>query len=157
MPEAKIPEDGLRVQVSLGQTHPAYFDSAPELASAFGQAIIEPAWWPTDIGQVSYGLEGPAGRTHYRIGSLRAEGAPIHVVGMLEAAWAGRSPRDWLNGDWSEPSELAHVRGLVGWVGAPAGLHVVVYHGPLAIQLIGYRDEEEALTAARSLRPVEPA
>lgn len=152
-----IPQERLRPQVSLQQTDPAYFDSATALADAFGQRVVEPLWWPADIGQVSYCLTRSAERIQYRIGTDRTEGAPLHVVGVLEAAWAGRSPRDWLNGEWSEPSELAHMRGLVGRVGTPPSLHVVVYDGPLAIQLLGYHTEDEVMNAVRSLRRVDPS
>jgi hypothetical protein len=130
--------------------------SGSALARAFGGAILEPSWWPPDTEEVSYRLYGEHGNAHYSVGSTRAHGVPISVVGFWEAAWKGRSPRDWLAGEWSEPSELAHLRGLIGKVGVPPRLQVVLYDQQLAIQLIGYRTEAEIMNAVRSLRRVEP-
>src|SRR5579875_2381564 len=115
------------------------YSSGPALARAFGGPIIEPAWWPPDTEEISYSLAGAADHAHYDIGSIRAGGVPICVIGFWESAWKGRSPRDWLDGEWSEPSELAHLRGLVGKVGAPPSLQVVLYDHDLAIQLVGCR------------------
>jgi hypothetical protein len=118
--------------------------------------ILEPSWWPADAQEISYSLDGVPDRPHYRVGSVRAEGQPICAIGYLEAAWAGRSPRDWLDGDWSEPADLADLRGLVGRVGTPPRLQVVIYDQQLAIQLIGYSTEDEIKSAVQSLRRVEP-
>jgi hypothetical protein len=131
--------------------------SASELAQAFGGAILEPSWWPADTEEISYSLDGPSDRPHYRIGSIRAGGVPICAVGFFEAAWRGRSPRDWLDGEWSEPSGLAHLRDLIGRVGIPPRLQVVIYDQQLAIQLIGYQSEDEIMSAVRSLRRIDPA
>ena len=132
------------------------YGSASTLAGAFGSTILEPSWWPVDTGEIIYSLDGFSNRTHYSIGSIRAEGVPIRVVGFYEAAWAGRSPRDWLRGDWSEPRELEHVRGLAGRVGMPPRLQVVIYDQQLAIQLIGYESEDEIMRTVKSLRPIAP-
>jgi hypothetical protein len=112
--------------------------------------------WPADTEEISYSLDGFPDHTHYCIGSTRAEEDPIRLIGFFEAAWAGRSPRDWLDGDWSEPRELVHLRGLIGRVGIPPRLQVVIYDQELAIQLIGYHTEDEIMSAARSLRQIDP-
>ena len=110
-----------------------------------------PHWWPPDSRGVSYGLMSGAGRSCYRIYTQRANGAPVCVVGLLESCWRGRSPKDWLEGDWFEPESLAHVRGIVGRVGTSAALHVALYSNGLAIQLLGYRTDQEILNVVGSL------
>jgi hypothetical protein len=45
---------------------------------------------------------------------------------------------------------------LVGRVGVPPVLQVVLYDQQLAMQLIGYETEDEIRCAVRSLRPVSP-
>jgi hypothetical protein len=77
---------------------------------------------------------------------------PICVVGHVEAVLAGRSPKDWLHGEWSEPPELAHVRGLIGRVGIPRRFQAVIYDQELQIQLIGYETVDEILNTVSSLR-----
>jgi hypothetical protein len=64
---------------------------------------------------------------------------------------AGRSPRDWLVGEWSEPPELAAARGLIGAIGNPPCLQGVVYEHGLQIQLIGYDTEAEIMRAVSTL------
>jgi hypothetical protein len=153
---SEVPAGDSGPRVTLQETPSTTYGSGSELAQAFGGRILEPSWWPADTGEISYSLEGFSDRPHYRIGSIRAEQAPVLVIGFLETAWAGRSPRDWLQGDWSEPPELAHVRGLIGRVGIPPHLQVVIYDQQLAIQLIGYHTEDEILSAVRSLRRIDP-
>ena len=64
--------------------------------------------------------------------------------------------RDWLNGEWSEPRELAHVRGLIGRVGIiPPRLQVVIYDQQLTIQLISYQTEDQITRAVSSLRQID--
>jgi hypothetical protein len=76
----------------------------------------------------------------------------ICVIGDFEAAFAGRLPRDWLHGEWSEPPALAHVRGLIGRVGIPRWLQAVIYDEKLQLQLIGFDTEDEIMSTASSLR-----
>ena len=140
----------------MEETPSERYGSGSALAAAFGGAILEPSWWPADTEEMSYSLDGRPGHAHYFIGSIRAGGEPMCVVGFFEATWAGRSPRDWLHGEWAESRELAHVRGLIGWVGIPPRLHVVIYDQRLAIQLIGYHSEDEIMSAVKSLRQIEP-
>jgi hypothetical protein len=45
---------------------------------------------------------------------------------------------------------------LVGRVGIPPRLQVVIYDQQLAIQLIGYEIEDEIMRTVKSLRPVAP-
>ncbi len=129
-------------------------EAAPAIGGcAFGLIGSEPA---ADTGEISYSLNGFSSRPHSSIGSIRASGVPLCVIGFYEAAWAGRSPRDWLHGQWSEPRELEHVRGLVGRVGIPPVLQVVIYDQQLAIQLIGHETEDEIMSTVSSLRPIAP-
>ena len=139
--DATSGDDGPRVTSS--DVVSESYRSAPELAQAFGSLVCEPTWWPADTEEISYRLVRSAVGVHYQIGSIRSEGAPICVVGHFEAALAGRSPRDWLSGEWSEPPELAHARGLIGRVGVPRRLRAVIYDEKLQIQLIGYDTEDE--------------
>jgi hypothetical protein len=143
-------DDGPRGTISEADSET--FSSAPELAQAFGSPVFEPTWWPADTEEISYCLVRSLGGVHYQIGSTRSEGAPICVIGHFEAALAGRSPSDWLHGEWSEPPELAHVRGLIGRVGVPRRLQAVIYDQELQIQLIGYDTEHEIMTTVNSLR-----
>jgi hypothetical protein len=100
-------------------------------------------------------LSSPRG-DHYQIGSTRRGGVPILTVGHREAELNDRSPRDWLIGEWSEPAELAHVRGLIGAVGVPPRLQGVVYAHGLQIQLLGYETEAEIRRAVDTLVRVVP-
>jgi hypothetical protein len=61
-----------------------------------------------------------------------------------------------LHGEWSEPRELEHVRGLVGRVGIPPRLQVVIYDQQLAIPFIGCETEDEIMRTVTSLRPIAP-
>lgn len=143
-------------RVTAAETPSESYGSGSALAAAFGGTILEPSWWPADTEEISYSLDGRPGYAHYFIGSTRGRGEPICIVGFFEAAWGGRSPRDWLDGEWTESRELAHVRGLIGWVGVPPRLQVVIYDKRLAIQLIGYHTEDEIMSAVKSLRQIEP-
>ena len=147
-------QDGARATSHVISTG---YGSAQDLAQAFGAPILEPTWWPADTEEISYDLvRSGAGGGRYQIGSVRGEGVPICVVGHLEAALAGRSPRDWLHGEWSEPSELKNVRGLIGQVGIPRQLQAVIYDQKLQIQLIGYESHDEIINAVSSLRQTSP-
>lgn len=151
------PADDSGPRVTIQETPSATYGSAEALAQAFGSSVLEPSWWPAGVGEISYTLlDGFSKRPHYSVGSIRAEGVPVSVTGFKEAAWAGRSPRDWLVGEWSSPRELEQVRGLVGHVGIPPRLHVVIYEQQLAIQLIGYQTEDEIMRTVESLRPISP-
>jgi hypothetical protein len=145
-------ETGPRVTVHHADS--GAFASASQLARAFGSSVLEPTWWPADAAEVSYVLVTSPGSVHYQIGSTRSGGIPISVIGHHEADLGGRTPRDWLYGEWSEPPELAHVRGLIGNVGIPRRLQAAIYDRQLQVQFIGYGTEAEILTAADSLRSV---
>jgi hypothetical protein len=115
---------------------------------------FEPAWWPTDVGEISCVLDrlpgvDRAGRDHYRIGSTRHDALPICVIGQYEVPGAGRA-----QGEWYAPRELAAVRGLIGRVGVPPRLQAVVHKGKLAVHLIGFATEDEIMSAATSLHQV---
>jgi hypothetical protein len=107
-PDVPAPTTGARVTIQ--EIVSESYRSGAALARAFGQTVLAPSWWPADTTEIAYNLDGPPGRRSYRIGSTRAEGVPILVVADMEAAWARRSPRDWLVGEWSEPPKLAHLR-----------------------------------------------
>ena len=87
-----------------------------------------------------------------------ADGDAVRVT-IEEAAsetYRGRSPREWLDGEWSEPRELARLRGLIGRVGFPPTLQAVIYDQGLEIHLIGYDTEDEIMSAITSLRRASP-
>ena len=90
-------------------------------------------------------------RTQYWVGSLRAHGVPVGVVGGVEVPGARRA-----TGEWWEPSELAHVRGLIPRTGIPPRLQAVVHDEDLAIHLIGYETAEEIIKAVNSFQRVSP-
>jgi hypothetical protein len=108
-------------------------------------------WWPEDVEEIDYWLDRFPHRMHYRIGSARHDGVPIYVVGGVEVLGAGRA-----TGEWWEPRELAHLRGLIGSVGVPPRLQAIVYDEKLAIHLIGYDTEQEIMSAVSSLQRVTP-
>jgi hypothetical protein len=125
--------------------------SVPALAKAFGRVLFTPAWWPEDTQRLEYRLDRFPHRTHYWIGSLRDDGVPVGVVGSVELPGARRA-----TGEWWEPSELAHVRGLIGRTGIPPKLQAVVHDEELAIHLIGYATEEEIVKTVNSFQRISP-
>lgn len=139
-------------RVTIREMQSETFPNARELAQAFGSAVCEPTWWPADTEHISYRLVRGSGPAHYEIGGTRHGAIPICVVGHAEADLNGRSPRDWLSGEWSAPPELADLRGAIGAVGTPRRLQAVIYSCGLQIQLIGYDTEQEIIRAVDSLR-----
>lgn len=125
--------------------------SAPGLATAFGRVLLTPAWWPADAQKIEYRLDRFPHRTHYWIGSTRNDGLPIGVVGSVEMPGVRRA-----TGEWWEPRELAHLRGLIGRVGVPSHLQAVVHDQELSIHLIGYETEEEIVKAVNSFQLISP-
>jgi len=145
-------------QVTFEHVASELYTSALALARAFGSTVLEPSWWPADVEEISHCLARfSSGRTHYEIESTRRDGVPVGVIGHFEAP-GGRSPKEWLelDGEWSEPRELAHMRGLIGRVGTPPMLQAVIYDQQLEIHLIGYDTEDEIMSAVTSLRRVSP-
>jgi hypothetical protein len=150
------PASGSEISVEIVEAVSETFESASELARAFAAPVCEPTWWPTDVGKISYVVDrfpgaDRAGRDQYRIGSMRHDGVPIFVIGHREVPGAGRA-----DGEWYAPRELATVRGLIGRVGIPRRLQAVVHQEGLAVHLVGYGTEAEILSAARSLRHIDP-
>ena len=126
-------------RVTIREMQSETFPNARELAQAFGSTVCEPTWWPADTEHISYRLVRGSGPAHYEIGGTRHGAIPICVVGHAgKADLNGRSPRDWLSGEWSAPPELADLRGAIGAVGTPRRLQAVIYSCGLQIQLIGY-------------------
>jgi hypothetical protein len=113
--------------------------------------LVAPAWWPQDAQEPEYRLDRFPHRTHYWVGSIRDDGVPVGVVGTVEVPGARRA-----TGEWSEPSELAHVRGLIGKVGVPPRLQALVHDEELAIHLIGYETEDEIAKAVNSFQRISP-
>jgi hypothetical protein len=140
---------GRKPSVSSTEAVTETYSSVSTLARAFGAPVLEPAWWPADVGQISYVLARFPDRALHRIDSTRHDEVPICVIGHREVPGAGRAA-----GERYEPRELAPVRGLIGRVGIPPRLQALVHHEKLAIHLIGYETEEEIISAARSLRQV---
>jgi hypothetical protein len=148
------PAHGPRVSITVAEAVSETFDSALDLARAFGSPVFEPAWWPADVRKISYLLDrfpgaAGAGRDSYGIGSARHDDVPICVIGQLEVPGAGRA-----SGEWYAPRELAMACGLIGRTGVPPRLQAVVHHEELAIHLVGYETEDEIMRAATSLRRV---
>ena len=153
-PHIPAGDQGPRVtfEEAVSETHP----SASALARAFGSTVLEPSWWPADVEEISYRVgRFSSGQAHYEIESIRRNGVPVGAIGHFAVA-PDRSPRDWPDGEWSEPRELVHLRGLIGRVGIPPRLQAVIYDQGLEIQLIGYDTEDEVTTTVRSLRRVAP-
>jgi hypothetical protein len=142
------------VRASLIEPVSDTYSSALELARGFGSTVFEPSWWPAHIGEISYSVNRFRDRAHYFIGSTRRDEVPICVIGRHEVSEARRSPTDWLPGEWREPLELAQMQGLIGRVGIPPRLRAFVYDEELTIQLIGYDNETEIMSALKSLRRV---
>jgi hypothetical protein len=118
--------------------------------------VLEPSWWPEDVEEIRCSLArfstAPA---RYEILATRRDGTPVGVIGHVDHS-GGRSPGEWLDGEWSEPPELAELRGLIGRVGIPARLQGVIYDQELQMHLIGYDTEDEIVSAVNSLRRVSP-
>ena len=154
--EPSIPAGEPGVRVTFEEAATDSYASAFALAKAFGSTVLEPSWWPAGIEEISYRVARfSSGHLHHEIMSVRRDGVPVGVIGQLEIP-GDRSPREWLDGDWSEPHELAHVRGLIGRVGSPPRLQAVVYHAGLEIRLVGYDTEDEIMRVVSRLRPVSP-
>ena len=148
----QIPADDHGIRVAIEEAASETYPSALELARAFGSTILEPLWWPADAGEISYcAARFSSGPTHYEFESVRRDGVPVGVIGHFDIA-GGPSPQGWLDGDWSEPRELAHLRGLIGRAGFPRALQAVIYDDGLEIHLVGYKTEDEILSAVTSLR-----
>jgi hypothetical protein len=131
------------------------YASGLALARAFGSTVLEPSWWPEDVEEIRCCLARfSSGHAHYEILSTRRDGTPVGVIGHVEGS--RRSPRKWLDGEWSEPRELAQVRGVIGRVGIPARLQGVIYDQELEMHLIGYDTEDEIVSTVSSLRRVSP-
>jgi hypothetical protein len=113
--------------------------------------LFTPAWWPEDAQEFEYRVDRFPRRTHYWVGSIRDEGAAVGVFGSVEMPGARRA-----TGEWWEPTELEHVRGLIGRCGVPPRLQAVVHEEELAIHLIGYETEEEIVKAVNSFQRISP-
>jgi hypothetical protein len=125
--------------------------SVPALATAFGRVLFTPAWWPEDAQELECRLDRFPHRTHYWVGAIRDDSVPVGVVGNVEVPGARRA-----TGEWWAPSELAHVRGLIGRVGIPHRLQAVVHDEDLAIHLIGYETEAEIVKTVNSFQRISP-
>lgn len=96
-----IPADHPGPRVTIEEAASETYPTAVELARAFGSTVLEPSWWPADAEEVSYCVARfSSGDTHYEIESIRRDGVPVGVIGHFEIA-GGRSPREWLDGEWS--------------------------------------------------------
>jgi hypothetical protein len=138
------------VRVTIGEADTEVYGSAVSLARAFGSAILEPSWWPSDAGSIGYRLARFPDCLEYDIVATRpGDGGLILVIGHAEVPGAGRE-----SGDWYAPPELEDLRGLVGWTGYPRRLHAVVHGEGLAVHLFGYDSEADVVRAAQSLRRV---
>jgi hypothetical protein len=139
-----------RVRVTIGEADSEVYSSAVSLAYAFGSAILEPSWWPSDAGPIGYRLARIPEYLEYVIVATRGGDDRLTlVIGHAEVPGAGREA-----GDWYAPPELENLRGLVGWTGYPRSLHAVVNDEGLAIHLFGYDSEADVVRAAQSLRRV---
>ena len=151
MPEAPTPGGNgpqHRIAEAVYETH----ESAAALAQAFGSPVLEPLWWPKDAGKISYTLDRFPHHANYRISALREGGVPIAVIGLTERENSKRSPREWMPGEWHQPSELSHLRGLIGSVGIPPRLQAFVWDENTRITLIGFASEAEIIHAISSFR-----
>jgi hypothetical protein len=160
-PEPQVPADdhaaddhGNRVTSEVAASEA--YASGLALARAFGSTVLEPSWWPEDAEELRRSLACfSSGHAHYEILSTRHDGTPVGVIGHVEGP-GGRSPREWLDGEWSELRELKELRGLIGRVGIPARLQGVIYDQELEMHLIGYDTEDEIVSTASSLRRIDP-
>jgi hypothetical protein len=143
-------DEGIRVEI-LEATSESYVDAA-ELANAFGSSVLEPTWWPEDAEEISYTLDRFPNHASYRVGGVRHDGVPIAVIGHPKRVGRGRSPREWLVGEWDEPNELAHLSGLIGRVGNPVHLQAFLEDGAVSVVMIGFDTEPEISQAVSSFR-----
>ena len=101
---------GRKPSVSSTEAVAEAYSSASTLARAFGGPVLEPAWWPADVGQISYVLARFPGRALYRIDQLATTRYQYASSAIGRSRGAGRAA-----GEWYEPRELAPLRGLIGW------------------------------------------
>lgn len=129
------------------------FGSAVELAGAFGSAILEPAWWPAECGNVGFTLDKhPRVGPTFRIGTLR-EGRPIMVIGRLSRD--GDPMRGLPSANWHDIPQLAAYSGVVA--NEHEAVRAVLMRDGLTLQLLGYMSEDELVRAIESLQLVAPA
>jgi hypothetical protein len=127
------------------------FGSAAALAGALGSAILEPAWWPEDIGQLTYHVDNhPKIAPSYRIGSLRRDGRLIVVIGRPQRD--GDPMRGLPSANWHPIAELASCSGAVS--DERDAVRAVIMRDGQTVQLIGYMSEAEIVQAIESLRLV---
>ena len=127
------------------------FGSAVALAGAFASAILEPAWWPEDIGQVGYDLDNhPRGGSSYRIGSLRSDGRLIVVIGRPQRD--GDPMRGLPSANWHDIPQLASYSAVVA--NENRAVRAVLMRDGLTVQLLGYMSEAELVRAVESLQLV---
>jgi hypothetical protein len=151
-PRSRLPQIRVTSDVAASET----YASGLALARAFGSTVLEPSWWPEDVEEIRCCLARfSAGHAHYEILSTRGDGTPVGVIGHVRGS-GDRSPREWLDGEWSEPRELKEMRGLIDRVGIPARLQGSVYDQELEMHLIGYNTEDEIVSTVSSLRRVSP-
>ncbi len=131
----------------MRQTGSTYYPTVEALAQNFDLPVFEPAWWPTDIGELTYEIKALAPGLAYYIGSVRNDGAPIVVLGQAE------NPRALLPADnWQPAPELAEPGGLIG--GDDGRRRVVLSLEKQRVQMIGYRTRADVIRAAQSLRRI---
>lgn len=130
------------------------FGSAVELAGALGSALLEPGWWPQDVGQVRYSLDHhPRVGPSYRIGSVRSDGRPILVTGRPQRD--GDPMRGLPSANWHNLPQLAAYSAVVA--NENGAVRAVLMREGLTVQLIGYLSEAELVRAIESLRLVAGA
>jgi hypothetical protein len=134
-------------RITMREASSTVYPTVEALAQNFDWPVFEPAWWPTDIGELTYEVKVLGSGLAYYIGSVRDDGAPIVVLGQAANPRA-RLPPD----SWRPARELADVGGLIG--GEDGRRRVVLSLEQERVQLIGYRTEADAVRAAQSLRRV---
>jgi hypothetical protein len=135
------------LRITMRETSSTVYPTAEALAQNFDLPVFEPAWWPTDIGELTYEIKALGSGLAYYIGSVRDDGAPIVVLGQAANPRA-RLPPD----NWRPALALSDVDGLIG--GEDGRRRVVLSLEQQRVQLIGYRTEAGAIRAAQSLRRV---
>jgi hypothetical protein len=141
-------------KVELRLWHTTACSSATELAVAFGSAVFEPAWWPDDIGAISFEvMEHPRFGLEYQIGSARHDGRPIVVIARREQDGDPLGPLRGIFGlDWRSLPELESYQCFIS--NEDDGVRAALMRDGQTLQLIGYRSEDEILRAIHSLRLV---
>lgn len=136
----------------------ASFDTARELASAYGSDVHIPTTWPSDAGEVRFLLDRSdlsVDDRSYRVDALRSNGRPVLVAGRPRSHNKQADSVSGENGEqWTPVPELRDEDGLA--LVLNSGTIHVVLNRPNQIHIVGYDSLNDTVQVANTLERVEP-